>query len=60
MDVAQDAGHIEVYEVLEKFVKQAGLRIQESVQHSESESSQHIKVSVTQLAMHSTVKQKQQ
>ncbi len=40
IEVAQDAGHIEVYEELERFVKQAGLWIQESVQHSESESSQ--------------------
>ncbi len=60
MEVAQDAGHIEVYEELEKFVKEAGLQVQESVQHSESESSQQIKVGVTQLAMHSTVKQKHQ
>ncbi len=46
MEVAQNAGHIEVYEELERFVKQAGLQVQESVQHSESESSQHIKVGV--------------
>ncbi len=55
MDVAQDAGHIEVYEELEKFVKRAGLRIQESVQRSESESNQQIKVGVTQLDMHSAM-----
>ncbi len=26
MEVAQDAGHIDVYEALEKFVEQAGLQ----------------------------------
>ncbi len=56
MQVAQDAGHIEVYLELERFVKQAGHRIQESVQHSESESSQHIKVGVAILSQYNVMR----